>query len=318
MRRNSLAGRLTIAATAWSVLALVVAGLILISLYRQSVERGFDERLDVYLKTLVAALGAQDADGSLSDPGNLGEARFELLYSGWYWQVRAADTHQVLLGSKSIFTDVLDPARATSTSTGADETTTGALRGPDNQALRFISRPVTLEGNRRLVFMVAGDAGELSQQIVSFGTSVAITLAIFGIGLIAATLIQIRWGLRPLDQVRQSLGELRSGKRTRIDGDYPAEISPLVNELNALLESNQEIIDRARTQVGNLAHALKTPLSVITNEARANRQPFGEKVAEQAELMRRQVNHYLDRARIAAQTNVVGVVTEVTSAIAFW
>jgi signal transduction histidine kinase len=144
---------------------------------------------------------------------------------------------------------------------------------------------------------------------------VAITLGIFGIGLIVATFMQIRWGLRPLDQVRQSLGALRSGRQARIEGRYPAEIAPLVNELNALLESNQEIIDRARTQVGNLAHALKTPLSVITNEARANRDPFGTKVAEQAELMARQVNHYLDRARIAAQTNVVGVVTDVEPVI---
>ena len=139
----------------------------------------------------------------------------------------------------------------------------------------------------------------------------AITLAIFGIGLIAATLIQTRWGLRPLDRVRGALSELRSGKRARIEGDFPAEISPLVNELNAVLESNQEVVDRARTQVGNLAHALKTPLSVVINEARASRDPASLKIVEQTELMRRQVNHYLDRARIAAQSDVIGVVTEV-------
>ena len=105
----------------------------------------------------------------------------------------------------------------------------------------------------------------------------AITLAVFGIGLIIATLIQIRWGLRPLDRVRRALADLRSGKQTRIDGTFPAEIEPLVKELNALLESNQEVIDRARTQVGNLAHALKTPLSVVINEARASRDPAGRR-----------------------------------------
>ena len=159
--------------------------------------------------------------------------------------------------------------------------------------------------------MVAGDAGELNNQVAGFGASVAVTLAIFGIGLIAATLIQTRWGLRPLDRVRRALSELRSGKRARIEGDFPAEISPLVNELNAVLESNQEVVDRARTQVGNLAHALKTPLSVVINEARASRDPASLKIVEQTELMRRQVNHYLDRARIAAQSDVIGVVTEV-------
>ena len=92
---------------------------------------------------------------------------------------------------------------------------------------------------------------------------------------------------------------------------FPAEISPLIKELNAVLESNQEVVDRSRTQVGNLAHALKTPLSVVINEARASHDPGSAKIVEQTELMRRQVNHYLDRARIAAQTDVIGVVTEV-------
>ena len=138
-----------------------------------------------------------------------------------------------------------------------------------------------------------------------------LTLAALGIGLVIATTAQIRWGLRPLDNVRRGLAALRSGKETRFEGPFPAEIQPLAKELNALLESNQEIIERARTQVGNLAHALKTPLSVITNEARAGSGPLAGKVTEQAELMRTQVNHYLERARIAARSKVIGAVTEV-------
>ncbi len=108
---------------------------------------------------------------------------------------------------------------------------------------------------------------------------------------------------------------MRSGKETRFEGPFPAEIEPLARELNALLESNQQIIERARTQVGNLAHALKTPLSVVINEARANRTPFAVKIAEQAQIMRSQVNHYLDRARIAAKVDVIGAVTDVGPAI---
>src|SRR5262249_23907911 len=110
---------------------------------------------------------------------------------------------------------------------------------------------------------------------------------------------------------RSGLADLRSGKRQRFDGPFPAEIEPLAKELNALLDSNQEIVKRARTQVGNLAHGLKTPLSVITNEARAGKGPFAEKVAEQAEMMKQQITHYLDRARIAAGVEVIGAVTEV-------
>ena len=164
--------------------------------------------------------------------------------------------------------------------------------------------------------LVAGDAGEVGDQIAAFRWSVGLTLAALGIGLVIATTAQIRWGLRPLDNVRRGLAALRSGKETRFEGPFPAEIAPLAKELNALLESNQEIIERARTQVGNLAHALKTPLSVITNEARAGSGPLADKVAEQAELMRTQVNQYLERARIAARSKVIGAVTEVEPVVA--
>jgi signal transduction histidine kinase len=104
---------------------------------------------------------------------------------------------------------------------------------------------------------------------------------------------------------------VRSGRALKLEGEPPTEIEPLQVEINALLVSNQEIIDRARTQVGNLAHALKTPLAVITNEARDDKSTLGKKVAEQAEIMRDQVNHYLDRARVAAGIGVIGRATPV-------
>ena len=171
------------------------------------------------------------------------------------------------LASRSLFTDTLDFAEATATG-DLDGMTSGALAGPDDQSLRVLGRTVDFDGGHRYEVLVAGDAGEVADQIAAFRWSVALTLAALGIGLVIATTAQIRWGLRPLDNVRRGLAALRSGKETRFEGPFPAEIAPLAKELNALLESNQEIIERARTQVGNLAHALKTPLSVITNEAR--------------------------------------------------
>lgn len=314
MRLNSLAVRLIAAASLWSAAALVIAGLILTTLYRQTVEQAFDERLDVYLTTLIGNLANQDP-AALTEPGNLGEQRFELLYSGWYWQVRRAEGGPVLLASNSLFSDSLDFAAATEKRT-VDGVTTGSLVGPNDQSLRAVSRTIIFDPQNRLDVLVAGDAGQMRDQIAAFRTSVVLTLSVFGFGLVIATMIQIRWGLRPLDRVRRGLAQLRSGKETRFEGSFPAEIEPLAKELNALLDSNQQIIERARTQVGNLAHALKTPLSVITNEARAAPGPFAEKVTEQAALMREQVNHYLDRARIAARTNIIGAVAEVEPVIA--
>jgi signal transduction histidine kinase len=289
MRLNSLAIRLITAASLWSAVALIVAGLILTSLYRQTVEQAFDERLSVYLTTLIGSLTTQDPT-ALTHPDNLGEQRFELLYSGWYWQVRRADDGPVLLASRSLFSDTLDIAAATDKST-VDGVTTASLVGPEDQSLRAVTRTIIFDPQTSFDVLVAGDAGQMQEQIAAFRTSVILTLSVFGAGLVIATMIQIRWGLRPLDRVRRGLAQLRSGKETRFEGEFPLEIEPLAKELNALLDSNQQIIERARTQVGNLAHALKTPLSVITNEARATPGAFAQKVTEQAALCRALERH---------------------------
>lgn len=317
MRVNSLAFRLVAAASLWSALALILAGFVLTSLYRQNAERAFDDRLHVYLNTLIGSVAAQPPGAPVGDPGNLGEQQFETLFSGWYWQIRDSGDGQVLRASASLFSDTLDIANAVA-SHDEDGVVSGVLAGPDNQTLRVLSQRVTFDdGARRYDILVAGDVTELERQIAEFRLTVALILGVFGIGIVLATATQIRWGLRPLDRIRRSLADLRSGKQTRIDeAALPGEIAPLVAELNALLASNQDVITRARTQVGNLAHALKTPLSVIVNEARANPTPFANKVAEQAAMMRTQVNHYLDRARIAGQVNVIGVVTDVGPAVA--
>jgi signal transduction histidine kinase len=314
LRRNSLSLRLLRSAALWIVFALAAAAIILTSLYRSTVENAFDERLGVYLKSLIAAVASQRSD-ELADPGNLGEQRFERLYSGWYWQIRRVADGQVLLWSDSLFTDELTFADPNGPRDEEGNQTT-AMTGPEGESLRVIRSVVSIEGAlpgsaREYEFLVAGNASELAGDIAAFRNSVIFTLAALGVGLILAMLFQVRWGLRPLDKIRSGLSDLRSGKRQRFDGPFPAEIEPLAKELNALLDSNQEIVKRARTQVGNLAHGLKTPLSVITNEARAGKGPFAEKVAEQAELMKQQITHYLDRARIAAGVEVIGAVTEV-------
>ena len=136
-------------------------------------------------------------------------------------------------------------------------------------------------------------------------------LGVLGLGLVVATLFQVRFGLAPLRAIRHDLAAIRSGDAERLEGELPTEIRPLQQELNALIQSNREIVDRARTHVGNLAHALKTPLSVITNEAREKDGPLAGKVIEQAELMRNQITHHLDRARVAARSGAIGDITDV-------
>ena len=130
------------------------------------------------------------------------------------------------------------------------------------------------------------------------------------------TIFQVRFGLAPLKRISEAIADIRSGRAERLEGDFPVEIAPLARETNALIDANREIVERARTHVGNLAHAIKTPLSVIVNEAAAHRaDAFAGKVLEQADVMRGQLAHHLERARIAARVTIIGTVTEVAPAI---
>ena len=317
MRIDSLSLRLFLSAALWSAVSLAAAGVILVALYAQSVERGFDARLAVYLKTLIGAL-AEGVDASsgegLQDPGNLGEPRFVLPFSGWYWTVQRAKDHVVVLASASLAGDSLSAPIETASSPGSSGS--GLLLGPRDERLRFLSRRITFPDGTSYRLTVAGTFAETETDIRLFGTRVALTLSVFGIGLALATFVQVRIGLKPLERMRAALQDVRAGNANRLEGHYPTEIAPLAQELNALIESNQAIIDRARTHVGNLAHGLKTPLSVMVNEARATRGPLAALVIEQARRMETQISHHLDRARIVGRERAIGARTEVGPAIA--
>ena len=187
--------------------------------------------------------------------------------------------------------------------------------GPEQQRLRVLEREIALNRNGvdegRYSFAVAGDGSEIDKTVGEFRTLVIIALSIVGAGLLIATLFQVRFGLKPLRVISRGLAAIRSGKAEVLEGELPTEIQPMQTELNALIRSNHAIVERARTHVGNLAHALKTPLSVITNEAGGKRTVFARKVVEQADLMRDQISHHLNRARMAARSGVIGGATPV-------
>jgi signal transduction histidine kinase len=163
---------------------------------------------------------------------------------------------------------------------------------------------------------VAGDASEIFDETRSFDYYLGGTFVALSIVLVLTTIFQVRFGLAPLKRISESIADIRSGRAERLEGEFPVEIAPLARETNALIDANREIVERARTHVGNLAHAIKTPLSVIVNEASAHgADPFATKVLEQADVMRDQVAHHLERARIAARLTIIGTVTEVAPAI---
>jgi signal transduction histidine kinase len=176
----------------------------------------------------------------------------------------------------------------------------------------MLERPIDLGEDGRYIVAVAGDALEIDDEVRSFDRALFLTFAVLTIGLLLTTMFQVRFGLAPLARISQALAAIRSGSAERLEGQFPVEIAPLARETNALIETNREIVDRARTHVGNLAHALKTPLSVIVNEAAARGDdPLAIKVREQTDIMRDQITRHLERARIAARATVIGATTDV-------
>ena len=198
----------------------------------------------------------------------------------------------------------------------ADGSRAGYVGGPEDQRLRLVERNVDLGDEGHYLVAVAGDAAEISDETRSFDQALIITFSILAAVLLLTTTFQVRFGLAPLKRITDGLAAIRSGSAERLSGKFPEEIAPLARETNALIETNKEIVERARTHVGNLAHALKTPLSVMVNEATAHgTEPFGQKILEQADIMRDQVARHLERARLAARLTVVGSVTEVAPVV---
>jgi signal transduction histidine kinase len=314
MRFNSLAFRLFTTAAAWTLLVLPFAGIIIYGLYRDDVQASFDGQLQKLVNAItVDSMGNGDAPPT--PPANLYEPLFEVTHSGWYWQITPLDDPAARrLVSSSLATAKLPSPAAKRISPDATGARWMTAKGPGDEPLRLvevIDTPGHEPNKPRYSIIVAGPQDWLDHLVANFRYRLTTALALAGIGLVAVTLFQVRFGLLPLRKIEQGLAAIRSGASTTLEGGLPAEIEPLQTELNALIHSNQEIVDRARTQVGNLAHALKTPLAVITNEARGDKTGLGSKVAEQAQIMSEQVKHYLDRARMAARVNVIGRVTPV-------
>jgi signal transduction histidine kinase len=315
MHFNSLALRLFVSATAVTVIILVITGVVLSSLYREGVERSFDRRLGVYLKTLVADVAAPEESEKFSQ--SLGEPLFELPLSGWYWQVaRLNAAKPEVRSSRSLWDAGLPNLEEMNVATAADGTRKRYVPGPEDQRLRLVERTVDLGEDGRYRVAVAGDALEIDDETQGFDRAIAITFGVLAIVLLLTTMFQVRFGLAPLKRISASLAAIRSGTAERLQGQFPVEIAPLARETNALIDANREIVERARTHVGNLAHALKTPLSVIVNEAAARGDdPLAVKVREQAAVMRDQVQRHLERARIAARATVIGTITEVAPVV---
>lgn len=294
-RIKTLTGRLLIAAALWTVLVLAVGGVVLSVSFQNYVENDFNQRLTEQMDDVLGLMEVNTED-QLQFRRNLSDQRYDTPYSGHYWQINEKGGETIR--SRSLWDTELqaDLSHTQFTILVHD------ISGPEDQMLRIAERDVTLPEAPDRVFRVqiASHLEEVQDAVEAYDQIVIWSLILIAVAIIIAVFAQVRFALSPIRGVRRSLKDVRQGRIPRLDEELPDDIAPLAAEVNALIEHNEQIISRARTHVGNLAHALKTPLSVLGNEAESLKdERLKEQITKQTTTMQSHINHHLKRARIA-------------------
>ncbi|MEQ9491008.1 MAG: sensor histidine kinase [Alphaproteobacteria bacterium] len=300
----SLSTRLILGAVVWLILILILGGGLLAWAFRDTVENEFSRRLDAVLNGMIASM-ATTPDGGVALTHPLGDPRFEQVYSGWYWQIM--EPSGALLRSRSLWDSALQP-------TGNDtKLHLSRAQGPKGEPLLVAERDIEFPDVDGLVHvMVAADLREVSDGVRRFNLLLVTALGSLGFGLAVAILIQVRFGLRPLRDLAADLDAVRRGVHPRLADRYPKEVAPLAKAMNGVLDKDAELIERARRHVGNLAHGLKTPLSVISAEMEGK--PGRRVLREQVQVMQRLIEHHLGRAAaVAGAGGRIGVATPIAA-----
>ncbi|WP_256924041.1 HAMP domain-containing sensor histidine kinase [Sphingomonas sp. IBVSS2] len=288
---GSVSRRMLLVATAWIMLLLVGGGIALDRVLVTTVTKNFDDQLDYLLKAMIFS-AELDQNGDVMLNRELADQRFLEYNSGAYWQI-SGKGHEAF-PSRSLWDQKLKVDQQHS-DTNVHVYDSRQLPG---QLLRVAERDAVLPGsNVRWRFQVAQSRETLDGQIAQLRRTLVRSFVLLGLGLIIMVALQTWYGLLPLRRVRQEIARLRAGESTRVEGAMPAEVAPMVEELNALVEHNDRQAEEARRHAGNLAHALKTPLSVIMNAAAAGQPDLAQAVIREARTMRRQIDHHLARAR---------------------
>ena len=301
----SLARRLVLLAAIWSLAVLMVTGLAQTALFSQEAVSRLDEDLSDIADGLYADSSIDDQGQVVAPP--ITDSRTTRAYSGKYWEIAEGGSDgkiHMIQPSRSLWDSELTgpPGGVAALKAAPDKRLYYDTIGPVKEPLRAVAMLGVLQGRPApVIFMAAEDRTALDTDSRRFAVETAAVLIILGAGLVLGALIQVRVGLRPLFALRREVAAVRTGKAERVGSVYPSELQPLAEELNALVAHDQEVVERQRTHVGNLAHALKTPLSVMLAEAELHQGVLPEVVLRQAQLMRQQVDHHLRRARAAAR-----------------
>ena len=291
----------------WIAIALGLTTFALDGLFKDQATRQFEQQLQSYLYQIVASLEL-DAQGNPIIPNTGGDPRFNRPESGLYWQIND-NNGATLLKSRSLWDTKLNVANDRLLK---DEIHFHSLTGPAEQRLLIAEHNLVLPdpSNKQLRVIVGSETKELARAIKTWQHSLGLFVGILFVSLVVAAIAQVAFGLQPLRQLQQSLKKLREGDNARIMGKFPTELKPLIDDFNAVIDANGKIIERARSQAGDLAHSIKTPISVMINALQAEKTRSGHDPAlvasleEQLQQLQQQVQWRLKRARIAANAGV--------------
>jgi signal transduction histidine kinase len=291
-RGGSLTRRMIVVAAIWIGVLLLLGGFALDRVLSRQIVENFDAQLERVLKSMIGASEIDPIDGSVRFSRPPADQRFLEPYSGVYFQISGAG--QETYPSRSLWD------RRLKVDAGHNDIQLHKRDSSEfaEEPLRILERDVTLPGSGvRWRFQVAQSRQAIDAQIKELRSTLIGSFAALGLGLLVLAALQAIYGLWPLRRVRREVSAIRGGTQTRVAEDFPREVEPLVDEINELLAHSEAQAEEARRHAGNLAHALKTPLTVITNAATAHAEDLDNTVIREAAAMRRQVDHHLARAR---------------------
>ena len=300
VERKSLSVRIIALSGAWVIMALIITALLLVYSYRNHVAQHFDEHVSMHLEELIEASELQP-NGSFDLKFDPSDPRYNDLDSGWYWEVRQSGI--LLKRSPSLGENELDIGNIQATG----NVVIHEVAGPAEKHLRV--HVIAIEpdtGADPWVYLSSAPMKDFTDDVLNYTGHIVGSFLLLGLGLLMAVVLQVRVALRPLRAISTGIAEVRAGKVDKLSQSDLEDVQILVDELNNLLDHNSVLLKRARNQLGDLAHSVKNPLTVINNEARNLDKQQRELIIRQTNDISKNVDHYLSRARAFGTEKVLG------------
>jgi signal transduction histidine kinase len=306
--RRTLAFRIIVLSSIWIIIALVITALMLVSFHRDHMAQHYDAHVAMHLEELTGA-SQLSPDGSFRLAFYPSDPRYQDLNSGWYWEVKQAGKmlkRSPSLGENTLKLGIIEPT---------ENVVIYEITGPGGEMLRAHTMLIEqTPGLEPLVLLATAPMTGISEDVVDYSNHIVMSFLALGIGLLLTVVLQVRVALKPLKAISASISDVREGKSSKLPEEQLEDVQPLVDELNNLLDHNAVLVKRARNQLGDLAHSVKNPLTVITNEAHNMEPAQRELIIKQTSEIGKNVDHYLSRARTFGTEKVLGSRSSVNAA----